>query len=152
MDKQPVTEPLSGDELRERIYQALNHEFPPFRELMLPIQVEVDGDEVTLSGWVRTPTMKHMASVLAHEIPGVSTVRNKLFVDDELEREVALALESEPSLEDDFPGIHVDVLAGIVTLWGEVTSEIEREKAEEIASRIPGVRKVINDLRVRGEG
>lgn len=152
MEKQPATQALSDDELRERVYRALNHEFPPFRELTLPIEVQVDGGAVILSGWVRTPTMKHMASTLAGEVPGVTAVENRLFVDDELERAVALALEREPMLEDDFPGIHVDVLAGIVTLWGEVTSNIERKKAEEIAASIPGVRKVINDLRVRDGG
>ncbi len=150
MSDQAAVEALSGEELRERIYQVLNHEYPPFRELMLPIEVEVDGSgRVVLRGWVRTPTMKHMATKLTQEVPGVQEVKNELFVDDELERAVALALEQEPALEDDFPGIKVDVLAGIVTLWGEVTSEAERQKAAEIARQVPGVRRVINDLRVR---
>ncbi len=148
MTDQTVIE-LSGEELRERVYQVLNHEYPPFRELLLPIDVKVDGGIITLEGWVRTPAMKHVATLLTKEIPGVKNVENNLFVDDELERAVALALEQEPSLEDDFPGIHVDVLAGIVTLWGEVTSEVERQKAEEIAQQVPGVRKVINDLKTK---
>lgn len=145
-------ETLTADELREEIYRRLNHEYPPFRELILPIEVSVDSGEVTLTGWVRTPAMKHMATVLTEEVPGVKEVHNRLFVDDDLERAVALALEQEPDLEDDFPGIRVDVLAGVVTLWGEVTSDKERKKAEEIARRIPGVRKVVNDLRIRDEG
>ncbi len=141
----------TADELREEIYRRLNHEYPPFRELILPIDVQVDSGEVTLTGWVRTSTMKHMATLLTEEVPGVQKVHNHLFVDDDLERQVALALEQEPELEDDFPGIRVDVLAGVVTLWGEVTSNKEKEKAEEIARRIPGVRKVINDLQIRNE-
>ncbi len=148
MTDQAVIE-LSGEELRERVYQVLNHEYPPFRELLLPIDVKVDGGTITLEGWVRTPAMKHVATLLTQEVPGVKAVENKLFVDDELERAVALALEQEPSLEDDFPGIHVDVLAGIVTLWGEVTSDIERQKAAEIAASVPGVRKVVNDLKIK---
>ncbi len=148
MTDQTVIE-LSGEELRERVYQVLNHEYPPFRELLLPIEVKVDGGTITLEGWVRTPAMKHVATLLTQEVPGVKDVENNLFVDDELERAVALALEQEPALEDDFPGIHVDVLAGIVTLWGEVTSNVERQKAEEIASRVPGVRKVVNDLKIK---
>ncbi len=152
MTGQAAVEALSGEELRERIYQVLNHEYPPFRELILPIEVEVNDDGVVvLRGWVRTPSMKHMATMLTEEVPGVQRVQNELFVDDALERAVASALEQEPSLEDDFPGIKVDVLAGIVTLWGEVTSEVERQKAEEIAQQVTGVRKVINDLRVRNE-
>ena len=63
---------------------------------------------------------------------------------------MSAALEQEPSLEDDFPGIHVDALAGAVTLWGEVSSEEDKRKAQEIAEKVEGVRKVINDLKVRG--
>ena len=140
------------EELRERVYQHLNHTYPPFRELVMPIAAEVSGGEVTLTGWGRTTTMKHMATTLASEVPGVTRVHNQLIADDELERTVALALEQEPSLEDDFPGIHVDVLAGAVTLWGTVSSAEDRRRAEEIAARVPGVRKVINELKVRTEG
>jgi len=46
----------------------------------------------------------------------------------------------------------VDVISkqGIVTLTGTVRSEKVRQAAEEIASRQPGVVKVINSLNVRG--
>ncbi len=144
-----IDEVVSDDELRERVYYRLNHTYPPFRELLLPIAVEVQDGVVTLNGWVRTPAMKHMATRLAREIPGVKEVHNHLIVDDELERAVALALEQEPSLEDDFPGIHVDSLAGVITLWGYVSSEEDKRRAEEIAAHVPGVRKVINDLKIR---
>ena len=138
------------EELREQVYHALNHAYPPFRELLLPIAVEVKNGEVTLTGWVRTPAMKHMATTLAMEVPGVKAVHNQLIADDELERAVSAALEEEPSLEDDFPGIHVDALAGAVTLWGEVSTEADKQKAQDIAEKVDGVRKVINDLKVRG--
>ena len=138
------------EEVREQVYHALNHAYPPFRELLLPIAVEVHDGEVTLTGWVRTPAMKHMATTLTLEVPGVKAVHNELIADDELERAVSAALEQEPSLEDDFPGIHVDALAGAVTLWGEVSSEEDKRKAQEIAEKVEGVRKVINDLKVRG--
>jgi len=94
--------------------------------------------------------MKHMATTLALEVPGVKGVHNQLIADDELERAVSAALEKEPSLEDDFPGIHVDALAGAVTLWGEVSTEGDKQKAQEIVEKVEGVRKVINDLKVRG--
>ncbi len=145
-----MDEVLTDDELRERVYYVLNHTYPPLRELLLPIAVEVEDGVVTLKGWVRTPAMKHMATKLALEVPGVKDVRNQLIADDELEREVALALERDPALEDDFPGIFVDALAGAVTLWGHVSSEENKARAQEIAQSIHGVRKVINDLKVKG--
>ncbi|NPA90330.1 MAG: BON domain-containing protein [Chloroflexi bacterium] len=140
---------LTDEELQEQVYHMLNHVYPPFRELLLPIEVEVKDGVVTLTGWVRTSTMKHMATKLAAEVPGVKEVHNCLVADDELERAVAAALEAEPSLEDDFPGIHVDALAGAITLWGYVSSEEDKRRAEEIAAQVDGVRKVINDLKVR---
>lgn len=141
--------PEEAEELRERVYHVLNHTYPPFRELILPIAVHVDGDEVVLQGWVPTLTLKRVATRLAMEVPGVSRVRNELIADEELERQVAEVLEQEPSLEDDFPGIHINVVAGAVTLWGTVSTEADRQRAEELARQVPGVRKVINQLRVR---
>ena len=140
------------EELRERVYRALNHAYPPFRELLLPIAVEVENGEVVLTGWVPTVSLKRVATTLAQEVPGVTTVRNELIADEELERLVGEALEREPSLEDDFPGIFVNVVAGAVTLWGEVSTEADRERAQTIAEQIPGVRKVINALKVREKG
>lgn len=144
-----VLTPEEAEELRERVYHVLNHTYPPFRELILPIAVQVDGDEVILQGWVPTLTLKRVATRLAMEVPGVSRVRNELIADEELERKVAEVLEQEPSLEDDFPGIHINVVAGAVTLWGTVSTEADRQRAEELARQVPGVRKVINQLRVR---
>jgi len=140
------------EELREQVYQALNHEYPPFRELLLPIGVEVRDGEVILTGWVRTVSMKRMATIVAEQVPGVRTVQNQLVADDELKRAVSLALEQEPSLQDDFPGIHVDTLAGAVILWGEVSTGADRDRAAGVAENVPGVRKVVNDLRVREGG
>jgi len=134
------------DELSEAVYRALRHEFPPLRELTLPLTVEARDGEVTLKGWVRTSSMKDAAAVLAAQVPGVKAVHNELVADDELERAVSQALEREPSLKDDFPGIRVDALAGAVTLWGTVSSAEDREKAEAITRRVPGVRQVFNQL------
>ena len=147
--RQPTLSPEEAEELRERVYHALNHAYPPFRELVLPIAVHVENHDVVLRGWVPTRTLKHMATAVAQEVPGVRQVRNELLADEELERAVAAALEQEPSLEDDFPGIQVNVVAGAVTLWGYVSSEEGRRRAEAIAQRVPGVRKVINALKVR---
>lgn len=149
-ERQRLT-PEEAEELREQVYRALNHSYPPFRELLLPIAVQIDGDEVVLQGWVPTLTLKRIATRLAQEVPGVTRVRNELIADEELERKAAEVLEQEPALEDDFPGIHIDVIAGAVTLWGTVSSEADRQRAEALVRQIPGVRKVVNQLKVRGD-
>ena len=47
--------------------------------------------------------------------------------------------------------IDVSTLQGIVTLSGEVNTPNERSRAIEIASRVDGVKKVVDALRVAGE-
>lgn len=47
-------------------------------------------------------------------------------------------------------GIEVNTVKGEVTLKGEVSTDIRKQRAEGIASHIVGVTKVINRLRVSG--
>ncbi len=45
--------------------------------------------------------------------------------------------------------IDVDTVRGVVSLNGVVASEQERARAEQIASQVGGVRRVINNLQVQ---
>lgn len=45
--------------------------------------------------------------------------------------------------------INVDVSKGVVTLSGTVRSEAERRRAVEVATTIPSVVRVVDNLRVR---
>jgi hypothetical protein len=47
-------------------------------------------------------------------------------------------------------GIEVNTVKGEVTLKGDVSTDVRKQRAEGIASHIVGVTKVINNLRVRG--
>jgi len=47
-------------------------------------------------------------------------------------------------------GIEVNTVKGEVTLKGEVSTEIRKQRAEGIASHIVGVTKVLNLLKVSG--
>lgn len=53
--------------------------------------------------------------------------------------------------DDDVRGlrINVDVNKGVVTLSGKVRSEAERQRAVEVASAIPSVVRVVDNLVVR---
>jgi hypothetical protein len=67
--------------------------------------------------------------------------------DDEIAREVRLALQ-EDALTADLP-IHVVVRDGVVRLRGLVDNLNDAEAAEDVASRVPSVREVIEELDVR---
>jgi osmotically-inducible protein OsmY len=67
--------------------------------------------------------------------------------DSDIQRDVSSELKWEPSLRGD--DIAVTVRDGIVTLAGHVASYIEKWRAERVASRVKGVKAIVNDLEVR---
>jgi osmotically-inducible protein OsmY len=67
--------------------------------------------------------------------------------DSDILKDVTAELKMEPSLRDDDTA--VGVRDGIVTLAGFVDSYADKWRAERIASKITGVKAVVNDLEVR---
>jgi osmotically-inducible protein OsmY len=67
----------------------------------------------------------------------------------ELKKNVEEALSWEPSVSPFAPAIAVRVKDGIVTLLGEVESYSVKMAAEDAATRVAGVKAVVNDLEVR---
>jgi osmotically-inducible protein OsmY len=67
--------------------------------------------------------------------------------DNDILKDVVAELKMEPSLRDD--DIAVGVRDGVVTLAGFVDSYADKWRAERIASKIQGVKAVVNDLEVR---
>ncbi|QJA06592.1 BON domain-containing protein [Thermosulfurimonas marina] len=63
-----------------------------------------------------------------------------------LTTKVKLALIKDPVTKA--RKIDVDTVNGVVTLTGAVETEAERRRAEEVARSVPGVRGVVNNLRV----
>jgi len=59
---------------------------------------------------------------------------------------IALAFESGVRAMD----VNVDTNQGTVTLHGEVRSEAERQLATKVAEDVSGVKKVVNEIHVRG--
>jgi osmotically-inducible protein OsmY len=45
-------------------------------------------------------------------------------------------------------GLKYDVKNGVVTLTGEVNSQARRTQVEKVASAVPNVRQVVNDLQI----
>jgi osmotically-inducible protein OsmY len=43
------------------------------------------------------------------------------------------------------------VKSGVVTLTGEVNSQSKRDRAEKVASSVPNVQQVVNDLQVKNQ-
>ena len=67
--------------------------------------------------------------------------------DDKITDQVRLKLVSDPDVKGG--ALEVMVLDGEVTLRGAVTSEHGRSKAERLAKKVKGVKKVKNELVVK---
>lgn len=118
---------------------------------------------VTLGGQVRNESEKLEAESLAKSHAGMQVVANKIAVipkgaekqakavntdlDEGIEKNLDAALIQNRMHGD----VKYEVKGAVVTLTGEVNSQHKRERAEEVAARVPNVRQVVNDLQVRNQ-
>lgn len=120
------------------------------------IAVAVRGGVVTLAGFVSSFGERALAEADARRVDGVAGIANDIEVrlpligrkpDPQIVREVVAGLQSEvPTARQH---IRVRVADGRVGLEGEVPSQNERLRAEEVVRRIRGVRSIGNDILVK---
>lgn len=126
----------------------------------LNIDVEVDRTEVQLNGFVDSQAQINRAGELARGISGVTSVKNNLrvsdggnrmtgeYIDDKaLQASVKSALANDPIVHS--MKVDIEINRGEVSLGGFVDSAAQRDAAVATTSRVAGVTKVINNLKVR---
>lgn len=140
----------SKDELRDAVKDALLYD--P-RVMSSNVDVEVAGSMVTLRGDVNNLTAKRAAEQDAQNTVGVSYVDNRLKVrldawpdDSEIAEGIRNALLRDPYVER-FE-VTVAVLDGTAHLYGTVDSYFDKNRADDVASRVSGVLDVDNHLLV----
>lgn len=136
---------LTDLDIYEAVVEAIES-FNPIRETRVPVEVTVKDGIVTLEGVVFTDTMRRMILYAASTTAGVRKVVDRLYDDKGLELAVAQALMADPTLRMVSSPIRVSSYAGTVTLYGKVSSKQERLAAIAVASRVAGVRAVIDRL------
>lgn len=133
--------------LREAVERAIMT-YDPIRTSETQIDVAVEPDGITLSGYVRTDTMRSVASQLARAVPGVRSVRNNLYSDSDLEIMASQAIELRlGTLVVPMMPV-VRAIRGHLFLRGPVPSESAKQLIEEAARMVPGVAMVHNLLDV----
>jgi osmotically-inducible protein OsmY len=144
---------LSDLALRGRIIEALA-DAPHVDVAEIAVQCHDDGD-VVLRGSVVNLLQRAEAVRTARGVPGVRAVDDQLRTrpvgaDHRADAETEAAVLDALILDDAVPayGIDVDVDGGEVTLRGAVDIASERDVAERIALRVPGVSEVRNRLKV----
>jgi osmotically-inducible protein OsmY len=116
------------------------------------IQIAVQGGNVSLTGSVRSLWAKRRAVEVARKTEGVKTVTSELTVrqaesDTSLVERIAGEIRRYVfySIFDD---VSLKAERGVVTLMGRVTTPIKASQMEELASRVPGVQDVKNEIKV----
>ncbi|MCX6611872.1 MAG: BON domain-containing protein [Acidobacteria bacterium] len=118
---------------------------------------------VTLGGHVAAESDKTQAASIAKSIAGEQVVANEIAVvppdnaadakqfnsalDDGIESNLKAALISR-KLQDI---VKFNVKNNVVTLSGEVVSQQIRKQTETLASEVPNVKQVVNELQVKGQ-
>lgn len=119
------------------------------------IGVAVKGGVVTLTGQLDTLAEKYAVERALHRVAGVKAVALELDVKLSSEHrrsdaEIAAAAEQALRWYSMVPDerVRVTVERGAITLGGEVDWDYQRKAAVGAAFAAPGVRAVVNDLRV----
>jgi len=118
---------------------------------------------VTLSGQVGSENDKAQAESLAKSLAGAQVVADQIAVipkgvekeakavnadlDEGIEKNLDAALIQNRLHEK----VKYEVKSGVVTLTGEVNSQHKRERAELVATNVPNVKQVVNDLQVKDQ-
>ena len=118
---------------------------------------------VTLGGKVASENDKSQAELLAKSLAGSQVVADQIAVipvgienaaktvnadlDDGIKKNLDAAL-IQNNMHDD---VKYEVKSNVVTLSGEVNSQSKRDQAERVASGVPNVKQVVNDLQVKNQ-
>lgn len=115
------------------------------------VMVEVSNHNVTLQGQVNDVWAKNEASRIASGLDEVSSISNELSVrapesDSALAHEVVRRLRTYVFYTI-FDNVDVSVRNGVVTLTGAVTMPYKSEDLTTMASRVPGVQELRDEIR-----
>jgi hyperosmotically inducible protein len=129
------------------------------------VSISQDRDKgvVTLGGHVAADGDKAQAESIAKSIAGAQVVANQIAVrppglerdakrvSADLDRGIEQNLDAALIQNDLHDHVKYGVTTGVVTLTGEVNSERKRSQAEHIASSVPNVEQVVNELQVKDQ-
>ena len=129
------------------------------------VSVSQDRDKgvVTLGGHVPSDVDKSQAESIAKSIAGEQVVSNQIgvippaaeseakTVNSDLDKGIEKNLDAALIQHRLNKGVKYDVKNGVVTLTGEVNSQARRTHVQEIASAVPNVKQVVNELQVKNQ-
>jgi hyperosmotically inducible protein len=129
------------------------------------VTVSQDRDKgvVTLGGRVANDSDKMHAETLAKSLAGTQVVADQIaMLPPGLEKEAkAVNSDLDEGIEKNLDAaliqsnlrkmVKYDVKNGVVTLTGEVNSQNKRARAEKVATSVPNVQQVVNNLQIKDQ-
>ena len=116
------------------------------------ITIRVSSGEVTLDGSVYSHYEKGIADRDVKNVVGFAWLRNNLIVRGDEREDWAVSDDVDFNLDTDAVtegfGLDVSVKNGVVTLTGKVNSWFQWDHAYDVASRVRGVKSVIDNIKV----
>jgi hyperosmotically inducible protein len=153
--KTDVKSPDVAGDIRKSLDQA------GFKDII--VSQDRDKGVVTIGGQVARENEKSEAESLAKSLAGAQVVANQIAViplgleketktvntdlDQGIEKNLDAAL-IQNKMHDD---VKYKVISGVVTLTGEVNSQDKRNQAGQVATNVPNVKQVVNDLQVKNQ-
>jgi hyperosmotically inducible protein len=129
------------------------------------VSVSQDRDKgvVTLEGHVPSDVDKSQAESIAKSIAGVQVVSNQIgvippgvesqakTVNADLDKGIEKNLDAALIQHRLHKGVKYDVKNGVVTLTGGVNSQARRTQVKNVASAVPNVQQVVNEIEVKDQ-
>jgi hyperosmotically inducible periplasmic protein len=151
----PTKSPDVADNIRKSLDQAN----------LKDVSVSQDRDKgvVTLSGTAETDSDKAQAESIAKSIAASQVVANEIAVRPPNDASTAKKVDSDVdnAIEKNLHAVLVknrldhavkyDVKNGVVTLSGTVNSPAKRAEVEKMATKVPNVQQVVNELEVKNQ-
>ena len=151
----PAKSPDVSDSIRKSLDQA------GFKN----VSVRQDRDKgiVTIGGQVASENDKSQAESLAKSLAGAQVVANQIAVipigvekeakavNSDLDKGIEKNLDAALIQNKMHDNVKYEVKSGVVTLTGEVNSQSKRDRAEKVATSVPNVKQVVNDLQVKNQ-
>jgi osmotically-inducible protein OsmY len=129
------------------------------------VSVSQDRDKgvVTLGGHVASDGDKSQAESIAKSIAGGQIVSNQIgvippaveseakTVNSDLDKGIEKNLDAALIRHRVNKGVKYDAKNGVVTLTGEVNSQARRAQVEKVASAVPNVQQVVNEMEIKDQ-
>ena len=129
------------------------------------VSVSQDRDKgvVTLGGQVASENDKAQAESLAKSLAGAQVLADQIAVvpvgvendakavNSDLDKGIEKNLDAALIQNQMHDNVRYKVKSAVVTLTGEVNSQSKRDNAQTVATNVPNVKQVVNDLQVKNQ-